>query len=48
MYYRYVVNLTYDLKDHITENQPIQMLDYWNAVFRNKITDLLQDRYNKF
>lgn len=47
-YYNKVVKLMNEIKEYTLDNDSVEMLDYYEAVYHNKIVFLLRDKYKKF
>lgn len=47
-YYNKLVKLMNEIKEYVSDRDSGEMLDYYEAVYHNKIVFLLRDKYKNF
>ncbi len=47
-YYFKIFKLMRSFRPHITDKDAIQVYEYWEVVYHNKIVRLLKDKYENF
>ncbi len=46
--YNKLVKLMNEIKEYVSDRDSVEMLDYYEAVYHNKIVFLLRDKYKNF